>query len=221
MYFLGYSTIHKGFRCYDPTTTRCFITRHAQFDETLFPFFATTSTFSPTQLDITIFDDIDISPPPAVHPLQIPASSFQPSTVCRPCTLDVPSSPQIPTGPRAPTTNPPAPPPTSQPRHHMITRSKAGIFKPRCPVDLTYTALLSALATNTEPRGFKSAMKSPQWHATMQEEIDALHSNKMWVLVPRPPGVNIVGSKWIFRTKFHSDGSIERHKARLVAQGFT
>lgn len=25
----------------------------------------------------------------------------------------------------------------------------------------------------------------------------------------------------MFRTKFHSDGSIERHKARLVAQGFT
>ena len=28
-------------------------------------------------------------------------------------------------------------------------------------------------------------------------------------------------SKWVFRTKYKSDGSIERHKARLVAKGYT
>lgn len=54
----------------------------------------------------------------------------------------------------------------------------------------------------------------------MQEEIDALRENN-WDLVPRPSGTNIVGSKWVFSTKFRSDGTIERHKARLVAQGFT
>jgi hypothetical protein len=36
-----------------------------------------------------------------------------------------------------------------------------------------------------------------------------------------PPGVNIVGSKWIFKTKRRPDGSIDKHKARLVARGFT
>lgn len=40
-------------------------------------------------------------------------------------------------------------------------------------------------------------------------------------LVPRLKNSNVVGSKWIFRTKFNSDGTIERYKARLVAQGFT
>lgn len=39
--------------------------------------------------------------------------------------------------------------------------------------------------------------------------------------MPRPTTHNVVGSKWVFRTKFHADGTIERLKARLVAQGFT
>ena len=34
-------------------------------------------------------------------------------------------------------------------------------------------------------------------------------------------GKHAVGSRWVFKTKFHSDGSIERLKALLVAQGFT
>ena len=36
-----------------------------------------------------------------------------------------------------------------------------------------------------------------------------------------PNGKKVVGSRWIYKTKFNSNGSIERHKARLVAQGFT
>lgn len=103
----------------------------------------------------------------------------------------------------------------------MFTRAKAGVFKPKYPVNLATNALLTALSVTPEPRGFKSAMKFPHWLAAMQEEIDALHSNTTWDLVPPPSGVNIVGSKWVFRTKYHSDGSIERYKARLVAQGFT
>lgn len=103
----------------------------------------------------------------------------------------------------------------------MQTRAKFGIFKPHYPANLASTTLLSALTATSEPRGFKSASKSPVWVSAMQEEIDALRSNATWDLVPRPPNANIVGSKWVFRTKYHADGSIERHKARLVAQGFT
>ena len=55
----------------------------------------------------------------------------------------------------------------------------------------------------------------------MADEVAALRHTKTWVLVPRPPGVNIVGSKWIFKTKYRPDGSVDKHKARLVARGFT
>jgi hypothetical protein len=55
----------------------------------------------------------------------------------------------------------------------------------------------------------------------MEEEIRALKLNQTWELVPRPPATNVVGSKWVFRTKYHLDGSIDRLKARLVAKGYT
>ena len=34
-------------------------------------------------------------------------------------------------------------------------------------------------------------------------------------------GVNVVGSKWVFRAKKNAAGDVERYKARLVAQGFS
>jgi hypothetical protein len=33
-------------------------------------------------------------------------------------------------------------------------------------------------------------------------------------------GINVIDSKWVFKTKRQFDGSIERYKARLVAKGF-
>ncbi|GAA0167546.1 hypothetical protein LIER_22454 [Lithospermum erythrorhizon] len=38
--------------------------------------------------------------------------------------------------------------------------------------------------------------------------------------MPVPLHRRVIGCKWIFKTKLHSDGSIERYNARLVAQGF-
>ena len=55
----------------------------------------------------------------------------------------------------------------------------------------------------------------------MDDEIQSLKRNKTWDLVPRPLHTNTVCAKWVFRTKYKSDGTIERLKARLIAQGFT
>ena len=42
-----------------------------------------------------------------------------------------------------------------------------------------------------------------------------------WDSVPRPTDANIVTCKWVFPLKYHPYGSVARHKARLVARGFT
>lgn len=33
--------------------------------------------------------------------------------------------------------------------------------------------------------------------------------------------MNVIGSKWVYKTKLNSDGSIERFKRKLVAQGYS
>jgi hypothetical protein len=54
----------------------------------------------------------------------------------------------------------------------------------------------------------------------MDVEFQALVKNNTWVFVPPNDAINLVGCTWIFRTKYHSDGLIDKLKARLVAKGF-
>ena len=39
-------------------------------------------------------------------------------------------------------------------------------------------------------------------------------------MIELPEAKKTIGVKWVFRTKFNSDGSIFNHKARLVVKGF-
>ena len=54
----------------------------------------------------------------------------------------------------------------------------------------------------------------------MNSEFDALLCNQTWKLVPPSCHLNIIGCRWIFKIKKKADGSIERYKARLVANGY-
>jgi hypothetical protein len=55
----------------------------------------------------------------------------------------------------------------------------------------------------------------------MEEEYDDLITNNTWDLVPHPIGSNVSTSKWIFKHKFHSDGTLEWYKAHWVLRDFT
>lgn len=54
----------------------------------------------------------------------------------------------------------------------------------------------------------------------MDEEFTALMTNGTWSLVPAQLGLNVVGSRWIFKSKCKFDDSLEHQKARLVAKGY-
>ncbi|RVW91359.1 Retrovirus-related Pol polyprotein from transposon RE1 [Vitis vinifera] len=240
--FLGYNTLHKGFRCLDRKTHRVYVSRHVQFYEHTFPYNGDSVQNLPSNIDYIHFSESQecVSSSSNVSTSDsLPSPSFS-NSLCLPCN-DIPhlSSTSSP-GPQVPldedslldsvvtdSTTPSLV--SSSPRvttssHSMITRGKTGIFKPRLYHAMNISSssqLFQALLALKEPQGFTSAAKHPEWLSAMDDEIHALKKNDTWVLVPRPQHHNVVGCRWIFKTKLHSDGSIERHKACLVAQGFS
>ncbi|CAL9009623.1 unnamed protein product [Prunus brigantina] len=106
----------------------------------------------------------------------------------------------------------------------MRTHLQDGIQKPKLHTnDTVKYPLPRALLTiveHTEPTGFSQATKHTEWRDAMTEEINALLKNHIWSLVPSSPSQNLIRCKWVFGIKRHSDGFIERYKARLVTKGF-
>ena len=54
----------------------------------------------------------------------------------------------------------------------------------------------------------------------MQEKMKMINKNETWKLVERPKNHKVVRVKWVFKTKLNPDGSICKHKARLVVKGY-
>lgn len=87
------------------------------------------------------------------------------------------------------------------------TRSIAEIYQ-RCNI-----AIL-------EPARVQDAKLSEEWQAAMKEELAMIEKNETWQLVERPKGRKVIGVRWVFRTKLNPDGSVNKHKARLVVKGY-
>lgn len=72
-----------------------------------------------------------------------------------------------------------------------------------------------------EFKTFRAAAKYSNWQKAMQEEFDVLQAHGTLTLEPLPSNGSVIGSKWVYKLKKNTDGSISRFKARLVAQGYT
>jgi len=88
----------------------------------------------------------------------------------------------------------------------------------------SHSQALPAIARSDYPQTYADAMSRPDaqlYHDAACKEIDALIENQTWELAKLPPGRKAIGSRWVFLIKHKADGSVERYKARLVAQGFS
>ncbi|KAJ0452174.1 putative RNA-directed DNA polymerase [Helianthus annuus] len=75
--------------------------------------------------------------------------------------------------------------------------------------------------TSTDPSTFQEAADKQEWQKAMMSELEAIKKHDTWELVTLPKGKNVVGLKWIFKTKLGVDGKIVKHKARLVVKGYS
>eukprot|EP00253_Pinus_taeda_P008579 PITA_08579 len=84
-------------------------------------------------------------------------------------------------------------------------------------MDVSYDCELN-LSTDFEPTSFKEVASHDEWKEVMQKEYDALLNNDTWKLVDPPLGTKRIGCKWVYKNKYKADGSLDKHKARLVAK---
>ncbi|MCO5587680.1 hypothetical protein L7F22_041631 [Adiantum nelumboides] len=113
----------------------------------------------------------------------------------------------------------PVPPPAGLPRRSGRLQKRGQVYESN---EFVNFALMSQIQdTLVEPSSVQEALRHNCWKRAMHAELDAIERNKTWTLVPRPPKRKVVSTKWIFKTKYKADGSLDKHKARLVARGFS
>lgn len=203
--FLGYGTNVKGYRLFDPERSRVVHSRdvifnerergRADFDESVHKPDRCVELLIPDEEEMT--DTADAVPNPG--PAEIPVSAAVPK--CEPVP-DIPAEAEQVLEPK--------------------DDSRRPVRNPKPVVRLTSDRLgeWTSVSEVREPLSVKQALESTEWRSAMQKEMDSLRSNDVWELVPLPEGRKAIGSKWVFKVKQKPDGSVERYKARLVAQGF-
>ncbi|KAK2378305.1 putative mitochondrial protein [Trifolium repens] len=105
----------------------------------------------------------------------------------------------------------------NHPQELIIGDPQQGITTRRTNEVISNSCFVSLM----EPKNVKEALKDEYWIEAMQEELNQFTRSEVWDLVPRPNGVNVIGTKWVYKNKTDEKGVITRNKARLVAQGYT
>lgn len=84
-----------------------------------------------------------------------------------------------------------------------------------------HQAFLGKIEQHYIPKTYEEAKEIKVWMDAIDAEIEAMVRNHTWDVSDLPSGKRAVTSKWVFTIKYHSNGEIERYKARMVARGFT
>ncbi|CAL8993818.1 unnamed protein product, partial [Prunus brigantina] len=108
---------------------------------------------------------------------------------------------------------------------NKITTSRSVIFDENSlstPVKLRDITEIYARCNMSiiEPENFAEASKDTAWKKAMEIEMEMIEKNETWELVDRPSAKPVIGVKWVYKTKLNLDGSIQKHKARLVVKGY-
>ncbi|KAH9741982.1 retrovirus-related pol polyprotein from transposon RE2 [Citrus sinensis] len=175
--------MQKGYKCLDKSS-RIYISRYVVFNESEFSYpdlfsisnnsssiptkciTPTNQSFTHISLPNPHLDDSNVVAPliATSEPrsgTQLPVATPEPNSLLShsPASTNIPFISSIP----------------SISIHPMVTRAKSRIFKPK-----TYLAAIQDI----KPTSVKATLSSQKWYMAMKEEVNALHRNQTWTLVP-------------------------------------
>jgi hypothetical protein len=235
MIFVGYEAGTKGYRAYDPATSRVTITRDAVFDESAqWDWNSLETPVNTFGADMFTVEHMVLEPLPTPGDGSADPGSDSPPSPSPPAGSGTPpaGSPSTPASPRAE-----SPTPTvtgvefvSPPSRYVSTLDA----KDDSNLEYRFRTLqnvldagpamepdeeLHFLATE-EPGSFSEAKSDASWRRAMEEEMSAIEENSTWRLTTLPPGHRAIGLKWVYKVKKDAQGAVLKHKARLVAKGY-
>lgn len=234
--FIGYASGYKGYRVLDLDTNVISISRNVVFHEHIFPL--KNAALPPDDLFTKI-----ILPLPT--PVALDSDSITPNQSCPASSSNssaVSSSLPVVSGTGQasllrdrPRRTGKAPQYLSDYHCSLIQHTPSHSFHkststPLYPISsvLSYSNISSefqnailSVSADTVPSTFKQAILSDLWKKAMNTEFDGMNTNKTYSIVTLPPGKNVVGCRWVYALKYNADGTVERPRARLVAQGYT
>ena len=77
---------------------------------------------------------------------------------------------------------------------------------------ITHSCYLSQF----EQKRVDEALQDANWVNSMHEKLHQFVRNDVWELVPRPKGVNVIGTKWTFKNTSDEHGTIIRKNQDLL-----
>jgi Reverse transcriptase (RNA-dependent DNA polymerase) len=79
---------------------------------------------------------------------------------------------------------------------------------------------LVCLLADAETISFEEAVRDPKWKAALDEEMMTIEKNETWEMTDLPTWHKPIGLKWVYKKKMTPQGTIERHKARLLVKEY-
>ena len=197
--FIGYCDNQKVYKLFDPNTHRLFVSRDVVFHEIANEGDKINNTSVWHDIDDYIKIDTSVEQEQEQAQEQIQAEEQGASS-----NHDTPR--------RGEGT------PQSKKKDESSKTPRRSSRQSQVPVKYKDYALMSQVMNVVEPSSYDEAKEYEEWRNAMNEEYNSIMKNDTWELKELPKNKVPIGCKWLYKSKFDIDGSIDKHKARLVAK---